>query len=257
MTDGDKNRSPNATTPVTDHDSHNMNDADTLASRVDCGVCGRPLIYATEAATLVCSLCRREESSLIRCPAGHFICDDCHGRPALDVLADVLCGATSADPMDLLEQAMAHPSVTMHGPEHHAIVPAVIVAAVANAGYPVPAGALDKAVERGRKVPGGWCGSHGTCGAAIGVGIAVSVLSGATPLTGEQRTLALSATSRALTRMLDGEPRCCKRAARLAVESAVGFLRERMGISLPTDATDVCVYTRRNAQCPGEACPYF
>jgi hypothetical protein len=37
-----------------------------------------------------------------------------------------------------LEQVMAHPLVPMHGPEHHAMVPAVIIAAVRNAGYPGP-----------------------------------------------------------------------------------------------------------------------
>ena len=172
------------------------------------------------------------------------------------MLAEVLGGATSADPMILLEQAMAHPSVTMHGPEHHAIVPAVIVASVANAGHRVPDGALDKAVERGRKVPGGWCGSHGSCGAAIGVGIAVSVLTGATPLKGEERSLSLAATSFALSRMLDDEPRCCKRASRVAIESAIDFLRERLAVSLATDGPSACTYTRRNAQCPGRACPY-
>ena len=234
-----------------------MDDTETLPSTVDCGVCGRALIYSTESTTLKCSLCGREESSLIRCPAGHFICDDCHGKPALRVLAEVLGSATSADPMILLEQAMAHPSVTMHGPEHHAIVPAVIVAAVATAGHRVPDGALDKAVERGRKVPGGWCGSHGSCGAAIGVGIAVSVLSEATPLKGEERSLSLAATSFALSRMLDDQPRCCKRASRVAVESAIDFLRDHLAVSLATEGVGACTYTRRNAQCPGRACPYY
>ena len=234
-----------------------MDDTDTLVSKIDCGVCGRPLVYDVESTTLTCSLCGREESSLIRCPAGHFICDDCHGKPALDVLADLLGRTDSADPMAILEQAMAHPSVTMHGPEHHVIVPAVLVAAVANAGYTVPDGALERAIERGRKVPGGWCGSHGSCGAAIGVGIAVSVLTGATPLTGEERSLSLAATSHALSRMLDDGPRCCKRASRLAIESATEFLREHLGMSLPIDETVACAYTRRNAQCPGQECPYF
>jgi hypothetical protein len=234
-----------------------MKEAHGPTLKVDCGVCGRPLIYGVESTTLVCSLCGHERATLIRCPEGHFICDVCHSKPALEVLADVLAGTDSADPVAILEQAMAHPSVTMHGPEHHAIVPAVIVAAVANAGHPVPEGALEKAVERGRKVPGGWCGSHGSCGAAMGVGIAVSVLTEATPLTGKERTLGLEATSRALSGMLDGEPRCCKRASRLAVESAVEFLRERLDISLPSGETEACTYTRRNAQCPGDACPYF
>ena len=64
----------------------------------------------------------------------------------------------------------------MHGPEHHAIVPGAIIAAVRNTGYPVPEGAIEKALERASKVPGGWCGLYGDCGAAVGVGIAVSVL---------------------------------------------------------------------------------
>jgi hypothetical protein len=233
-----------------------MDETHTMAEKTDCGVCGRPLVYGVETVTLICALCGREESSLIRCPAGHFVCDDCHGKPALDVLADVLRQCNSTDPGAILERAMAHPSVTMHGPEHHAIVPAVLVAAVTNAGYPVPDGALDRAVERGRRVPGGWCGSHGSCGAAIGVGIAVSVLTEATPLKGEERTLSLAATAAALTRMLDDGPRCCKRASRVAVESAVEFLRDRLAVSLPTEAVRSCAYTRRNAQCPGRSCPY-
>jgi hypothetical protein len=234
-----------------------LDDTTTFQSNVDCGVCGRPLVYDVESATLTCSLCGRQESSLIRCPAGHFICDDCHGKPALEVLADVLGSTDSADPLRILEQAMAHTSVTMHGPEHHAIVPAVLVAAVSNAGHPVPEGALQKAIERGRKVPGGWCGSHGSCGAAVGVGIAVSVLTGATPLKGEERSLSLAATSFALSRMVDDGPRCCKRASRVAIESAIEYLRDRLGISLPGDGPIACAYTRRNAQCPGRECPYF
>jgi hypothetical protein len=113
-----------------------MDETHTMAEKTDCGVCGRPLVYGVETVTLICALCGREESSLIRCPAGHFVCDDCHGKPALDVLADVLRQCNSTDPGAILERAMAHPSVTMHGPEHHAIVPAVLVAAVTNAGSP-------------------------------------------------------------------------------------------------------------------------
>jgi hypothetical protein len=92
------------------------------------------------------------------------------------------CGV-KANKLAILEKVMAHPSVPMHGPEHHIMVPCVIIAAVRNAGYTVPEGAIEKALERASKVPGGWCGLYGDCGAAVGVGIAVSVLTNATPLT--------------------------------------------------------------------------
>ena len=152
---------------------------------------------------------------------------------------------------------MSHPSVPMHGPEHHAMVPAVIVAAVKNAGYPVNEEAVEKALDRGAKVPGGWCGFYGACGAAIGVGIAVSVLTGATPLTGQPRALANEATAFALSRMLDGQPRCCKRASRKALEAAVDFLRERLDITLPRGQRVKCIYTGRNRECPREECDYY
>jgi len=45
-------------------------------------------------------------------------------------------------------------------PSINVIVPAVIIAAIRNAGYPVPEGAIEKALERASKVPGGWCGLY-------------------------------------------------------------------------------------------------
>jgi hypothetical protein len=145
----------------------------------------------------------------------------------------------------------------MHGPEHHVIVPAAVVAAVRNSGYPLPEGAIEKALERASKVPGGWCGLYGDCGAAVGAGIAVSVITGATPLTGKQRTLALASTSQALSGMLDDQPRCCKRASRIAVQSIVDFLHEHLGINLPQPEKVNCIYPLRNQQCAREACPYY
>ena len=106
-------------------------------------------------------------------------------------------------------------------------------------------------------MPGGWCGYYGTCGAAVGVGVAVSVLTGATPLKGEQRSLALGATSCALVRMVDGDPRCCKRASRVAVRAAVDYLHDHLAIDLPADDGVRCSYTARNAQCAGEHCEFF
>ena len=46
--------------------------------------------------------------------------------------------------------------------------------AARNAGRDLPAEALDTVLRRGGKVPGGWCGYYGACGAAVGVGVAVS-----------------------------------------------------------------------------------
>ncbi len=228
-----------------------------MKSMENCGVCGQTLTYATDAVTMECDFCGKTEQSPIYCPEGHYVCDTCHAHQALDVLREVLNSTSSDNPVEILEKVMSHPSVPMHGPEHHAIVPAIIVASVKNAGYPVPEGAIEKAIERGSKVPGGWCGLYGVCGAAVGAGIAVSVLTGATPLTGKTRTLANEATSLALNRMLDEEPRCCKRASRRAIEAAVEFLEKRMDIILKQGEKPSCRYISRNRECIRDDCEYY
>ena len=72
----------------------------------------------------------------------------------------------------------------MHGPEHHFLIPAVLLSAFYNvSGEP---GEKEKKIKQARKraenVLGGFCGFYGDCGAAVGTGIFVSVITGATPL---------------------------------------------------------------------------
>jgi len=228
-----------------------------LASPVDCGICARPLVYSADPAVLTCGLCGKEETTLIYCPAGHFVCDRCHQSGAMDVVRRVLAAEASPDPAELLERLMTHPALPMHGPEHHAIVAGVLVAAARNGGFAVQDGAVAAALDRGAKVPGGWCGYYGACGAAVGAGVAVSVLTSATPLKGPQRSLAIGATAFALERMVDDQPRCCKRASRVAVAAASEYLGERLGVRLPAGRRVSCAHSDRNAQCARAACPYF
>jgi len=231
--------------------------ASGLEKTIDCAVCGAPLVYDTEPTVLACDLCGDERETMIRCPAGHFVCDACHSATALEAAIRALEASSSADPGALLEHVMDHPRLPMHGPEHHGIVAGVIVAAARNAGAAVPEGAIQTAVSRGGKVPGGWCGYYGACGAAIGVGVAVSVLTEATPLEGPQRSQALAATAAALARMVDDQPRCCKRASRTAIDTAIEVLVDQLEIRLDRSDRVACGQSERNAQCPHDACPYF
>jgi hypothetical protein len=228
-----------------------------LQSKDNCGICGQPLLYQTEAAEMKCVFCGRANLTNIHCPDGHYVCDQCHERETLEILERVIDSSNLKSPINLFELVICHPSVPMHGPEHHAIVPAVILAAARNAGYSIPERAIVQAISRGVKIPGGWCGYYGACGAAIGVGVAVSILTQATPLTGKERSIAIEATAYALNRVQDGYPRCCKRASRRAIEAAVVFLKDRLNIILDTEDEIRCKYSRRNRECLEENCAYF
>ncbi len=227
-----------------------------LELKQSCDVCGTSLIYGKEPLSLTCSFCGKGFSVPAYCPEGHHVCDACRKLEMLEVLEGVLATTNSSSPSEILERAMAHPALAMHGPNHHFIVPAVIVAAASHTGYAVPVEALPQAVQRGSQVPGGWCAFCGACGAAVGVGIAVSVLTMATPLNAKKRRLALEATSFALSRMCHDEPRCCKKACREAMESAVEFFNEKLGINLGKGKPVICQYSARNKECVMAACPY-
>jgi hypothetical protein len=127
-----------------------------MQHRENCDVCGTALIYAPEDIPVKCSICGRESKAQIYCPNGHHVCPECRNLEVLEVLEKVISSTTSASPSEILERVMAHPKLTMHGANHHFIVPAVIVAAAKNAGYEVPVEALPQAIQRGLQVPGGW-----------------------------------------------------------------------------------------------------
>ncbi len=228
-----------------------------MERKENCGVCGASLVYATEEIPTKCHICGKESKARIYCPHGHYICDACHRQNTIVVLKQILSDTSSRSPLDIAELIMESPEVPMHGPEHHIIVPAVIITAAKNSGYNLPENALEQAISRSSQIPGGWCGFFGDCGSGVGVGIAVSVLTKATPLTGKQRSLAMEATSRALANICDNEPRCCKRSVRKALETAVQFLDEKLGIKLEKTERIACKYSGRNKECAKTSCLYF
>ena len=119
-----------------------------------CLICGDELIYQATHSNYTCAICGQAGSSNVACPKAHYVCDSCHSdRAVLSVMA-MLHRSDSKDPIELLEQAFADPLVFMHGPEHHTIVPYVLLTAYKNAGGPIDyAKAMRKAISA-QKVPG-------------------------------------------------------------------------------------------------------
>lgn len=148
----------------------------------------------------------------------------------------------------------------MHGPEHHYLVPAVLLAAFINLnkdGNYNKSGALRVAKLRAEKVLGGFCGTHGSCGAAIGTGIFMSIITGSTPLAEKEWQLSNTLTAKSLLAIAEkGGPRCCKRDSFIAISEALVFLRERFDTDLPAGEIQ-CEFSHRNKQCKFEYCNYF
>ncbi len=226
-------------------------------SRENCIICGKPLVYFKETRLLECSICHNRKEANASCEDGHFVCDECHVTGRASVL-NLLLSSPEKDPIRLYLDVCALPEVHLHGPEHHSIVPCVLLTACRNCGGEIDLEeCLQEAWLRGKKIPGGACGFLGVCGAAAGAGIFASILSEATPLTAEVWDVPQRLTMECLKRMVEvGGPRCCKRTGRMAIETAAAFSREHFALELPV-SSPACGFSGRNRECLRERCPYF
>src|SRR6185503_6195062 len=95
--------------------------------RSNCLLCGSALVYLTEAQILTCALCGSKSTAEASCQLGHYICDSCHSASANDLIEKICIQNESTSPVELAISLMKAPSIAMHGPEHHFLVPAVLL----------------------------------------------------------------------------------------------------------------------------------
>lgn len=226
-----------------------------------CLVCGDDVLYSEITETLTCYYCGVRKETNASCRMGHFVCDACHNAGANDLIERYCSNADGVSPIALAMTLMKNPAVKMHGPEHHFLVPAVLLAAfhaATNAEKGSVAEKVREARNRAEDVKGGFCGFQGACGAAIGAGIFMSIVSGATPLSDRERKLSNMITAECLLAIAEnGGARCCKRESLRAIITAVEFVRRESGISLPVDPVPPCDFTGRNKECLRERCGFY
>jgi len=226
--------------------------------RSGCMVCGEALAYLDTNRNLACHYCGKTMAANARCVAGHFVCDTCHSSAAVEVLKQVCLHSREKDAVTLMQHIRSHPNFPIHGPEHHSLVPAVILTALGNSGSPVTDKQILTAIERGKTIAGGACAFFGACGAAVGAGIAVSILTGATPLDGKKRRFIQQVTGSVLSEIAAYDaPRCCQRDSWLALRALSKLLAEKMNIQLTADAPIVCSQFAENKECIHGKCPLW
>ncbi len=223
-----------------------------------CMVCGSELIYATDSEEKNCHFCNSVAQSNSECGKGHFICDACHQEEGIKVVRHICLNSSERDMIKLLTTIRSHPAVPMHGPEHHGMVPGVILAAYRNCGGDISRETIAAGIERGSKVPGGACGFWGSCGAAIGAGIAAALILDATPLTPNSRQQAQAFAARILTSIAEiTGGRCCQRETWIALNHTARISEEFFGLSLQADTAIHCDQYRKNRECIRRQCPLW
>ncbi len=222
-----------------------------------CMVCGQELVYGWQEKDTVCHYCGSSTGASVLCKGGHFVCDSCHQQEGAEVIRHICSRSTESDILSLLTKIRSHPAVPMHGPEHHLLVPAVMVAAFANSQGIDKNEMVDLALARGARVPGGSCGFMGNCGAAVGAGIGFAIILQSTPMTPEGRQLAMGAVGRILLKLSEVTgARCCLRESVATLQEAALISRE-MGLDLIADSKPVCNQYPKNSDCIHQKCPLW
>ncbi len=220
-----------------------------------CVICGSSLTYSANAEEHTCDVCGETFSSNIKCVHGHYVCDHCHNGDVLDHMEELLTKSTEKNPIRLAEMVFDMPTMKMHGPEHHSMVPAVLETAHQNILGIRDVGKIQEAIKRGKDIKGGSCGFHGNCGACVGTGIAESIYLGATPKSKDERGRAMQATGKALLAVSElGGPLCCKRDSITSIRTYMNMTDRYNGAD---DYQYYCRYFRYNPDCLTFECPYF
>lgn len=221
-----------------------------------CLVCGKPIVIQDKESEHHCSICGKSFISSTICSEGHYVCDVCHTNS--QEFVELLLNSKETNPMILFSQIENLDSVHMHGPEHHSIIPCILLTAYKNCGGDIDLlSAIETALERGKQVPGGICGFWGTCGAAVGAGIYASIVTNSSPLNSESWHKPQKLVSRTLDRIGQKNTlRCCKRTCRHAILESIEWTKEYLGIEFEKSEF-FCTLSYNNEECLHENCPFY
>jgi hypothetical protein len=230
----------------------------------NCIVCGSALEYLHHAENLLCAYCGATEQGHVKCPEGHFTCEACHRREAMQMIEGAIFATELHDPLATAELMMGHPGLPMLGCEHAFIAAGSLMSALKNSPYgkgKITDADIREVLDRtAKQAVGGYCGLTGVCGIAPAIGACFSVFLGSQCGSDTEQKIAMNAAikvSQAIAELTG--PSCCKAYVRAALSEAVTVFAERFGIVLPiATASIVCKDSSRHPHgCREQQCPYY
>lgn len=225
-----------------------------------CLVCQKDITFFEDEIIAICALCGAEFEADSTCANQHHVCHTCRQIAARREIIDHCLKSGHKQPHLLLLELMQLPKVAMHGPEHHLLLSAALLTAYCNEKglHEKLAGYLAEANERSMSVPGGACGMWGICGAAVGSGIYMSIVTAANPLSEEAWKTAGQLTARCAHAVsAQGGPRCCKRDSFLSLIEAAACSNQTLGTHFVIAKDLRCNYFLNNSECKKRLCPFF
>ncbi|MDQ7785366.1 MAG: DUF5714 domain-containing protein [Desulfomonilaceae bacterium] len=223
-----------------------------------CLICGAPLIYRDRNETVTCAICGWIGQARAQCADGHYVCDHCHTREPLEITKRLCLSSHDTDMFTLFYRITSHPTIPLHGPEYHGVVPGVVLSTYRNLGGTITDDRILEGIDRGALVPGGSCAFLGVCGAASGIGIAFSIMLDANPLKSGPRQHVQRIVSAALAEISSYKAaRCCRREAHLSFQVAARESVGLLGKELRAEQWLSCGQHDLNKECIKRRCSFY
>jgi hypothetical protein len=230
------------------------------AENNDCILCGDKVTTLKVPVNTHCDFCGKTKLTSHECESSHFLCDDCFNIPVIELIKSKCLKYNGTDPIELAIEIMNSPSVKMHGSEHHFIVPAVLLTCINNQ-KENPENIkekLDKAEKRAAEETTAVCSHNvGTCGAAIGTGVFLSMFLNREHVHDDAWSLSNHIIADSLKRIAEhGGPRCCKRDTYFSLQTSIDYLNEHFALQLK-QSEPKCTFSLRNKSCGLEQCAFY
>ncbi len=225
-----------------------------------CTICGEPLIYKKELTTKSCYHCGISVPTNTICTNGHFVCNECSRRDVYDMIVYECINNQGIELFDLANKIMSSKLVKMHGPEHHLIVPSVMLSVYLNKKkqFDLKREFINDAKTRALKVHDGICATHGVCGGAMGTGLFFSIILNVSELDGQNYAYINMATANTLIDIAKyGGPRCCKRSSYFGLLQIRNLLSDDFDVKLPIPSCIKCQFSSKNKECTKENCLFY
>jgi len=228
----------------------------------NCMVCGATLKYLENEITFNCTYCEKEFKGFIKCPNGHYVCDDCHNNQSIHLTKEICSTTSSTNPLDIFEKIIASPKIPMLGCHHAFISAGALMTAIKNEGtLEISEKMIKEVYDRiRRQAIGGYCGLTGLCGIAPALGACFAVILGSKCGMDKEQKMTMDVVSEIvyIIAELTG-PSCCKAYAIKSIEVAQNFLEKNLQISLSrsTEKT-ICRHSKNHPHgCREKKCPYY
>jgi hypothetical protein len=228
----------------------------------NCMSCGKELEYLTKPTPVTCYFCGIKELGYVICPNGHYICENCHGKCAYDIIKSMVLTTTEKDPLAIAEKIMSHPKIPMLGCEHAIILVGSLMAALRTEGTIklTDTQILDAMNRTKKQAISGYCGLTGVCGVAIGIGAVFSTILGAACPKDVETSITMHVVARAIDAIAnDAGPCCCKSFTRTVLGVGYNQIKEHFRVKLPLHREKIsCFYSKRHPHgCRASKCLYY